>query len=1358
VAWVEAVNGYNATIQEYNILVNGKPNGAYRRRTVGPGSDNPSGYIHIKDIVLSKPSTPASASLSPANAATKSAVTASWDAAGGAASYDVSLICTTNAGNNQSSNGIAGTGTSFIINNAGTYKISVVAKNSAGASGARESGTITVHPNSVVTFQDYDGTILKTQSVPYGGNASAPPAPSREGYTFQGWDRGFAGVTGDITVKATYRINRYTVRFVDDKGNLISSQTIDYSGAAVAPTPTPPAGFVFVDWDSHEYGLVKRDLTITAVYKWENPDLPNIIAIESAVRNMEGSGYDVRVGLQNYPLGSTRGRVIVTLKTEEGKMVASETETYNLAELAAASRTVFVPYTGIATRADVSVVGLLADGNTGVPLAGMQTATIDLGLEWSDWSTNPLPSGDFITETRDEYRYRDKSTTSGSSSAMNGWTLVRSEITGWGSWSAWQNSSISASASREVGTQTVPAQTQQMWTYYRYEYWNTGWGAWASTYSSSMGGELQRIYPDNRLGITGWHDGHPAYGPYNFNGRNNTLWWGEEEYTKQTAAAYTQWHYRDAIYTYYFEKWGDWSDWLAGSAPAATDSKQVETRTVSRFKSNEIIRTTYNYKRFKYHNLSDGNEYYAYSSAYAGSMGYPGEWEHNPSQAELAIVATVDGNVALYNGYGSDSWYRADVNVEGSAAEYVTFSTMEDASGTERTVFGAINAPGKLATMLVFRRTNEDPTASQLEYVDQATLSESGGYSFAFKTKDEPSARTGDFIVMLAVEGGTSPVYVSTIAAPPPIYSVVFTDIDGAEISRQSVIEGQAAVLPAPPEKEGYDFAGWDESTSNVRRDLAVSALYEKQKFNVIFVDWDNTDIAIREFEYGEPLHFENIPEKEGSAFAGWSTLLGEDVVEVKQNMTVTAKYSLNSYSVKFLGWDGATLSEQTVEYGGEAEAPAISAPPTAGFLFKSWSNEQAYAYVTEDLTLTPVPMFEETVSMPAASLAGGDYQGAQTISLSCGTEGAKIYFTTDGTVPVYEKTELGTVVNGNLYYSPLTVSEDTMLLAMAFADGKNNSELTIERYSIGEVETQPVEPVSASPSGGTVEAGTLITLHTETEGAVIRYTVDGSEPTEYSQIYSSPIALAADTTIKAKAFKEGMEPSATSEFLFTVATVEPPDGPDAPALAVGRVTGLPGDEALVAVTLSNNPGIAGFKFRLHFDNSKLLPVDLAQGEALTVGAIVSNLQSGVDLSTLEFVSANWANASNFYDDGVICTVRFIIKDGANEGGTPITLTYETGDITDQVYSDIELAVSQGEVNIITLIFGNIFSDGDDTAVNSKDAVKLAQYLADWPTISLTDRERLAADVYADGVVNSKDAVKLAQYLADWPGIVLGAQ
>ncbi len=57
-----------------------------------------------------------------------------------------------------------------------------------------------------VTFVDYNGTVLKTETVSEGEAATPPTEPTRDGYTFTGWDKAFDAVSEDLTVRATYAL------------------------------------------------------------------------------------------------------------------------------------------------------------------------------------------------------------------------------------------------------------------------------------------------------------------------------------------------------------------------------------------------------------------------------------------------------------------------------------------------------------------------------------------------------------------------------------------------------------------------------------------------------------------------------------------------------------------------------------------------------------------------------------------------------------------------------------------------------------------------------------------------------------------------------------------------------------------------------------------------------------------------------------------------------------------------------------------------------------------------------------------------------------------------------------------------
>ena len=121
-----------------------------------------------------------------------------------------------------------------------------------------------------VTFKDWDGTTLKTQTVNYGGSATAPANPTRVGYTFTGWDKTFTNVTANLTVTAQYTINTYTVTFKDWDGTTLKTQTVNYGGSATAPTDPIRDGYTFIGWDK-AFTNVTANLVVTALYEQNAP-------------------------------------------------------------------------------------------------------------------------------------------------------------------------------------------------------------------------------------------------------------------------------------------------------------------------------------------------------------------------------------------------------------------------------------------------------------------------------------------------------------------------------------------------------------------------------------------------------------------------------------------------------------------------------------------------------------------------------------------------------------------------------------------------------------------------------------------------------------------------------------------------------------------------------------------------------------------------------------------------------------------------------------------------------------------------------------------------------------------------------
>lgn len=82
---------------------------------------------------------------------------------------------------------------------------------------------------------------------------------------------------------------------------------------------------------------------------------------------------------------------------------------------------------------------------------------------------------------------------------------------------------------------------------------------------------------------------------------------------------------------------------------------------------------------------------------------------------------------------------------------------------------------------------------------------------------------------------------------------------------------------------------------------------------------------------------------------------------------------------------------------------------------------------------------------------------------------------------------------------------------------------------------TPSVATPTFDPAAGTYTSAQNVTISTTTADASIYYTTNGDEPTEASTLYTTPVAISTTTTLKAKAYKAGMDPSTTATAAYTI-------------------------------------------------------------------------------------------------------------------------------------------------------------------------------------------------------------------------------
>ena len=119
--------------------------------------------------------------------------------------------------------------------------------------------------NYLVTFM-LDGVVISSESLEYGSTITAPNAPEREGYTFNGWGEVAATVpVGDVTYEGSYSVNSYLLTFVVD-GEIMETESVPYGTAIVAPEPPVKEGHTFSGWSEVPETMPPHDVTLNGTF------------------------------------------------------------------------------------------------------------------------------------------------------------------------------------------------------------------------------------------------------------------------------------------------------------------------------------------------------------------------------------------------------------------------------------------------------------------------------------------------------------------------------------------------------------------------------------------------------------------------------------------------------------------------------------------------------------------------------------------------------------------------------------------------------------------------------------------------------------------------------------------------------------------------------------------------------------------------------------------------------------------------------------------------------------------------------------------------------------------------------------
>ena len=789
-----------------------------------------------------------------------------------------------------------------------------------------------------------DQTTVEYGVVPTHANPADKTNTAQYSYSFAGWTPTPAAVKGDATYKASFieTLNRYTVTFKDEQGNVLDSRLWDYGLSPYCTTPTKDQDeqyvYIFAGW-SPAVKSVTKDATYTATFT-SVPKSVTIIWLNDDNTPIDTAIVDYGiVPTHDVPTKAADAEYTYTFSAWSPKPVAAtENATYT-----ATYKTTKNKYTITWLNEDNSLIG---------------TTNVEYGIVPTH--TSPTKAAD------EEYFY-----------TFAGWSPEVVAVTGTATYKAtftatkksftitWLNDDNSLIGQTSVVYGVVP--THAFPTKAATAEWTYTFAGWDITpIAATEDATYKATYTQtkNSYTITWLNDDNSLID-------QTTVQYGiVPTHTDPTKAATTEW-------TYTFAGWNVTPVAVTGDATyqaTYTQTKNSYTITWLNDDNSLIGTTTVEYGIVPTHEApeKDNTAQYSYTFdkwtptpvAVVGNATYTATYSSTVNQYTVTFKdengTVLDSRLWDYGAtptcteptkpataeytYSFAGWSPAVVSVTGETSYTATYSSTVNPY--------TVTFKDEDGTVLDSRLWDYNATPTCTEPSKDATAE----YTYTF---------AGWSPEVAAVTGNAT--YTATYSATKNSYTITWLDDEGTEIG-QTTVEYGLTPAHANIEKEStaeytYSFAGWSPTIVPVTGDATYQATFtaSKRSYLITFYYENGTTILDQVLvEYGVLPATSLIPSSPSDAhysytFAGWAP----EVVPVTGEASYVATYTAipNKYTITFKNYNGRVLERTKVEYGAtpeyEGETPFRPATASCVYEFAGWSPE--IVEVIGDATYTAV-------------------------------------------------------------------------------------------------------------------------------------------------------------------------------------------------------------------------------------------------------------------------------------------------------------------------------------------------------------------------------------------------------------------
>ena len=338
-----------------------------------------------------------------------------------------------------------------------------------------------------------------------------------------------------------------------------------------------------------------------------------------------------------------------------------------------------------------------------------------------------------------------------------------------------------------------------------------------------------------------------------------------------------------------------------------------------------------------------------------GGMLWDASWKIDPEYCDR------DENGAPILQYASDyrGWYYTITLTAQWTPEPKKSSVMYDLNGgTGDIVDNATYVVNDLLTV-----TSKTPTPPDGKlfagWLDKAGNLYQPGDTGIYESEDWLSVQNGEEALWMTA-------YYEDI--PEPDYSTItFKTGGGTKVSSITLQPGEAVTPPDNPTRTGYTFAGWSPEVPATMpdEDLTITAQWTPNRYTITFDTGRGTAVTPITQDFGTPVTPPASPVLTGYTFAGWDSEFPATMPA--HDMTLSAVWTINSYTLTFDTDGGSELPPRTGIYGASVVLPA---PPVKdGYIFNGWDKEIP-------ATVPAVHMTVKALWLKQLDVSATDYNG----------------------------------------------------------------------------------------------------------------------------------------------------------------------------------------------------------------------------------------------------------------------------------------------------------------------------------------------------------------------------------------------